>query len=126
MSHPAPTITVALVEDHVMLRDQLTALLSEAGVHVVATAGTIRDGHRAIVEGRPLIAVIDNQLPDGSGIDLCKSIAEEFPEVRVVIHSGVLTAEEERAAYDAGALAVVPKSIRGTELLEAVQRVGAG
>lgn len=112
--------TICLVEDHALLRDQLVGLLTDAGHRVVAAVGTKAEGLAAVTEHRPKLAVIDHRLPDGLGLDLCRSLKVRLPEVRVVLHSGTIDEALVRAGLAAGAVAVVAKSIRGTALLEAV------
>ena len=117
----AAAITVVLVEDHAVLAKLLTALMTDAGIHVLATAATRREGHHAVTTHRPHLAVIDNELPDGSGIDLCRSLSAEAPDVALLLHTGYTSALETRAAMDAGASAVVLKTPRGDTLLQAIQ-----
>ncbi|HEY2194820.1 MAG TPA: response regulator transcription factor [Actinomycetospora sp.] len=112
---------VVLVEDHPAVREQLTALLRAAGLDVVAVAGDLRGGHDAVRTARPEVAVVDNRLPDGRGIDLCALLAREAPEVALIVHSGAVTDAETERALALGVAAVVPKSLRGSELLAAVR-----
>ena len=121
---PREAVTVVLVEDHALLAELLTALLSDAGIQVVATAATQRDGHLAVTTHRPHLAVIDNELPDGSGIELCRSLRVEAPEVTLLLHTGATSARETAEARDAGAAEVVLKSLRGESLLAAIQAHG--
>jgi two-component system response regulator DevR len=114
-------ITVVLVEDHAILAKLLTQLLTDAGIQVLATAGTRHDGHHLVTTHRPHLAVIDNELPDGSGIDLCRSLSAQVPEVALLLHTGYTNTLDTRAAMDAGAAAVVLKSPRGDGLLQAIR-----
>jgi response regulator of citrate/malate metabolism len=38
--------------------------------------------------------VIDNHLPDGTGIDLCRTLTAQTPSVRLLIHSGTISDAE--------------------------------
>jgi two-component system response regulator DevR len=120
------TISVVLVEDHAMLAELLTILLTDAGIRVLASVGTRRSGHEAVALHRPHLAIIDNELPDGSGIDLCRSLTAEVPEVALLLHTGYTSTQETQAAMDAGAAAVVLKSPRGDGLLRAIQMHAPG
>ncbi len=117
------TITAVLVEDDPAAREGLTRLLTAAGVQVLAAAATVAEGHRTIAELRPDVAVIDSHLPDGLGVNLCHTITAQTPSVAVVIHSGLVTGRDEREARRVGAAAVVAKTIRGDELLDAIRTV---
>jgi DNA-binding NarL/FixJ family response regulator len=75
---------------------------------------------------RPDVMVLDARLPDGSGIDVCRDVRAIDP----TIHGLILTSYEDDealfAAIMAGAAGYVLKQIRGTDLVDAVRRVGAG
>jgi two-component system, OmpR family, response regulator len=53
--------------------------------------------------------VIDRQLPDGDGLELCRSVRRHAPGTRVLVYSGSAHPEEHKAAFDAGADACVNK-----------------
>jgi DNA-binding NarL/FixJ family response regulator len=117
----AAAVTVCLVEDHAQVRRQLCDLLTGAGMDVVAAVGTFREGKVAITDHLPDVAVIDNRLPDGSGIDLCRTLSHSTPQVTLLLHTGTLTSQVALEALQAGAVAVIPKSIRSDSLLEAIR-----
>jgi len=117
---------IVLIEDHPLLRDGLVQLLTDAGFQVAASAGTCEDGHAAVTAQRPHLAVIDNNLPDGSGIELCRRLSLDAPTTGVIIHSGALSSREHAAALAAGARAVVAKSITGRVLIEAIHDLMRG
>jgi two-component system response regulator DevR len=123
--HPGDRIKVIVVEDHALLRRLLAELLTDAGMDVVATSGTQREALEATLALRPDAVVLDHRLPDGSGIDLCRILVDQLPQLAVIIHSGTLDSIEAHQALDVGAAAVIPKDIRGDELLAAI-RVHAG
>ena len=99
--------------------------MRDAGIEVLAAVDGITRGYAAVVEKTPDVVVLDNQLPDGSGTDLCRRLTEEVPGPRVIMHVGAMTAAEERAALEAGAWAVVRKSVRVDALIHAVLQLAA-
>ena len=117
----AAAVTVCLVEDHAQVRRRLCDLLTRAGMDVVAAVGTFREGEVAITDHLPDVAVIDNRLPDGSGIDLCRTLSHSTPQVALLLHSGTVTSQVALDALQAGAIAVIPKTIRSDDLLEAIR-----
>jgi DNA-binding NarL/FixJ family response regulator len=125
-AHPgtAPRVRVVLVDDHEGLRTQLASLLTASGLDVVGTAGTVREGLEAVTAFHPDVAVVDNQLPDGRGIDLCQRLRMTVPDVALLLHSGVVTDDDHLLAFEAGVAAVIPKSISARPLLEAIRRYG--
>jgi DNA-binding NarL/FixJ family response regulator len=119
-TRPAP-LTVVLVEDHDLVREQLAGLLGQAGIDVLATAATIQDGYETVLAHRPDVAVLDNQLPDGLGVDLCRRLTSQVPDLSVVMHSGAMTSADRLEALDAGATAVIAKSVRVDALVQAIR-----
>jgi DNA-binding NarL/FixJ family response regulator len=119
------TVTVCLVEDYPPLRDLLCDLLVESGAYVLSAVGTVRAGEESISYHRPDVAVIDNRLPDGRGVDLIRTLAHTAPGSVLLLHSGTATNEDAREALHAGAAGIILKSIRGHSLIDAIQ-VSAG
>lgn len=120
---PADVVTVCLVEDHEALRHALATLIARRGDRVVASVGTVAAGLDAVLMLRPTVAVVDNQLPDGRGVDLCRTLAGVAPDVALVLHSGTVSPELEDEARAIGVTAVVTKSVRGAELLAALDEL---
>jgi two-component system response regulator DevR len=119
----SPDVTVCLVEDHAMLREQLCELLADSGIEVLAAVGTMREGEAAVITHRPDVAVIDNRLPDGRGIDLVRTLALADLPVTLLLHSATATTADVREALQAGAAAVIVKTIAGDNLLAAIRRL---
>ena len=53
--------------------------------------------------------VIDRQLPDGDGLELCRSVRRHVTGARVLVYSGSALPEDHKEAFDAGANACVNK-----------------
>jgi DNA-binding NarL/FixJ family response regulator len=115
-------ISVVIVDDHPLVREGLTHRLSQLGdVDVVATAGSVADGVLTIAEHGPDVAVVDLQLPDGSGLDVCRRTRDLSPATRSILHTGA--GVDALVAADAGASAVVLKSLVSDELIATIRRL---
>ena len=109
------------MEDHAPLRVLLATMLRTEGIDVVADAGTVTDGLAAIRGSRPDVAVIDNTLPDGRGVELCRQLRIDLPDLPLVIHTAFATRELLDEAQAAGVSNVVAKSPRLGPLLAAIR-----
>jgi two-component system response regulator DevR len=122
---PSP-IRVFLLDDHEIVRRGIADLLeAEGDISVVGEAGTAAEALRRIPAAQPHVAVLDARLPDGSGIDVCRDIRSEMPEVRCLI----LTSYDDDAIFAAvmaGASGYLLKEIRGTSLIDAIRQIAAG
>ncbi|MCU1584973.1 MAG: DNA-binding response regulator [Microbacteriaceae bacterium] len=120
-------IRVFLVDDHEIVRRGIADLVNaENDLEVVGEAATARAARGRIAATRPNVAVLDVQLPDGSGVDLCRDIRSSDSEVKCLM----LTAyDDDAASYAsvlAGASGYVLKDIRGQGLVDGIRRVAAG
>lgn len=120
-------LRVMLVDDHEVVRQGLRSLLeAEDDIEVVGEAGS---GNSAIEFARihnPGVVVMDVRMPDGSGVEACRSIRDENPETQVIMLTSFSDDEALFNSIMAGAAGFVLKQIRGRDLVDAIRKVGAG
>lgn len=120
-------ITVAIVEDHTLVREGTRRILEgESDLRVVVEAERAEDALALCRRFQPDVALIDLRLPDGSGIRLVTRIVEECASTRAVILSAFDDEEYVVAALEAGAAGYLVKNIPSRDLVEAVRRAHAG
>ncbi|GAB2445103.1 response regulator transcription factor [Nocardioides hungaricus] len=120
-------IRVYLLDDHEVVRQGLRSLLESAGdIEVVGEAGTAAEAASRVPALRPDVAVLDARLPDGSGIEVCRTVRAVDPSIRGLILTSYDDDEALFAAIMAGASGYVLKEIRGNDLVEAIRQVAAG
>ena len=120
-------IRVFLLDDHEIVRRGLADLVSiEDDLEVVGEAGTAAEALLRIPAVRPDVAVLDVRLPDGSGVEVCREIRSQMPEVHCLMLTSYADDEALFNAIMAGASGYVLKEIRGIDLVNAIRRVAAG
>ena len=78
---PVP-VRVFLLDDHEVVRRGVRELLEEADIEVVGEAATAEEALRPHPGARtPDVAVLDVRLPDGNGVEVCREIRSEDPEI---------------------------------------------
>lgn len=97
---------ILLIEDDAEVCDVLTFLLGKEGYEVRPVLSL---GEAMSQRERFDLYVIDRQLPDGDGLELCRALKRQAPSTRVVIYSGSALPEDHKAASAAGADAYVNK-----------------
>lgn len=122
-----PEIRVMLVDDHEVVRQGLKSLLERREhLQVVAEAGTVAEAVAQAAAARPDVIVMDVRLPDGTGIEACREIRAEHPEIRVLMLTSYADDEAVYASIVAGAAGYLLKQTRGRELVSAIEAVARG
>lgn len=125
-SVPGP-IRLVLVDDHAVVRDGLSAILSsQEDMTVVACASTAREGMECIHKHNPNVVLMDLRLPQMDGLSAVALIHEKFPTVKVLMLSSADGDKAIASCLAAGAMGYVGKSAPATELLEAIRSVNRG
>ncbi|HEY8093346.1 MAG TPA: response regulator transcription factor [Acidimicrobiales bacterium] len=96
---PGETVRVLIVDDHPMFRMGLASALAEMdGIELVGEAERAGDVLALVEAARPDVVLLDVRLPDGSGLEVNRALAEHHPDVKVILltmsedHETVLTA----------------------------------
>jgi DNA-binding NarL/FixJ family response regulator len=120
-------ITVLLVDDHVVVRQGLRALLeAEADIEIV---GEAQDGRQAITmakEKSPELVVMDVAMPTLNGVESVRQILRSCPRTRVVALSSYTNEECVEQMLKAGAAGYLTKQTASTELSRAIREVRCG
>jgi DNA-binding NarL/FixJ family response regulator len=120
-------IRVAIVDDHRLVRDALSDLLSaEPDIEVVASVGDGAAAVRATGETRPDVLLLDIALPDANGLDLIDRIRKGSPTTGVLVLSMHSEPEYAAAARERGARGLIAKSAPVEQLIEAIHTVADG
>jgi two-component system, NarL family, response regulator DevR len=120
-------VRVFLVDDHEVVRRGIIDLLeSDPELEVVGEAGSVAEATARIPAAQPDVAVLDVRLPDGNGIELCRDLLSDLPELRCLMLTSYTSDEAMLDAILAGASGYVVKDIKGMELAQAIKDVGAG
>ena len=118
---------VFLLDDHEVVRRGVRELReAEDDLEVVGEAGTAAEALARIPSTRPDVAVLDVRLPDGDGVEVCRDIRSEHPEVACVMLTSFADDDAVYAAIMAGAAGYLLKQVRGTDLVDGIRRVGRG
>jgi two-component system, NarL family, response regulator DevR len=119
-------IRLLLVDDHEIVRRGLKELLEASeDLSVTAEAGNVAEAE-AVDLDLVDVAVLDVRLPDGSGVDLCRSLRDVRPDLACLMLTSFADAEALNASVLAGARGYVLKNVRGDDLVTAIRRVANG
>lgn len=120
-------IKVFIVDDHYMVIEGIRSLLqNEKNIEWIGHAMNAASCLAFLKQQQPDVILMDINLPDKSGIELCKEVKEKFPSVFIV---GLSTFNQQsfiQKMMDNGASGYVLKNATQDELLEAITAVAKG
>ncbi len=120
---------IILADDHTLIRETLSIYLDRLATEVtVFQASTFDEAFRRIVDGErlPDLVILDLMMPGMRDYEGLIRLRETYPEVPVVILSAIVEVHQARRSLELGARGYIPKTIRGPELIDALQSVLKG
>src|SRR6202167_1157547 len=118
MNEPDPI--VFLVDDDESVRDAVKRLIASVGLRV-ETFGSTGEFLASKRPEAPACLVLDVRLPDASGLELQRDLAEAGSQIPIIFITGHADVPMTVRAMKAGAVEFLTKPFRGQELLDAVQ-----
>lgn len=120
-------INIILADDHQIVRDGIKSMLSgDFEIAIVAEAADGEQLFSILKSSVPDIVLLDISMPGMSGIEICRIIHENNPEIKVIILSMYSDEEFVLQALRAGAFGYLPKNISRDELTKAIKLVFSG
>jgi two-component system, NarL family, invasion response regulator UvrY len=122
------TVKLIVVDDHAIVRRGIVQVLSEhPDVQIVGEASDYA-GLRSELKkhGEPDVLVMDVGLPGKNGIEILKSLREQYPRLKVLMVSMYPEDQYAVRAFRAGAFGYLNKASAPDKLLEALTQVIAG
>ena len=127
MSNTPPQIRIMIIDDHAVIRAGLRMLIEQdQTMSVVAQAGNRAEALLLAEKEQPDIILFDLMLGDEDGLEFLPALCDISPLSRVLVLTGVQTAESHRIAIRRGAMGIVLKQQAADLLLKAIRKVYAG
>lgn len=126
-SSAARPIRVLVVDDHAVVRAGLRALLERhPDLTVTGEAQNVAEAVETALRLNPDVVIMDVRMPDGSGVEACREIRAQRPDIRVVMLTSYADEEAIVHAVMAGAAGYLLKDARPDTLVEAIHVAYAG
>ena len=120
-------IRVLIVDDHVIVRKGIKALLNE--IDDIEVIGEASDGKEAIAQAEKLtpdVILMDLVMPEIDGIQATARIAEKQPEIHILALTSYTSDDMVFPAIKAGALGYLLKDSDPKDLVRAIKQVYRG
>ncbi len=117
-------ITVALIDDHLIVRSGFAQLLGlEPDLQVVAEFGSGREALAGLPGRGVQVCICDISMPDISGLELLSQLPKGMATIMLSVHDSPALVEQ---ALNAGARGFLSKRCSPDELIAAVHTVATG
>jgi DNA-binding NarL/FixJ family response regulator len=122
----APSITLAMADDHPIVLDGLEYLFRrETGFEIVARCENAEEAVRAVAEKKPDILLLDIRMPGKDGVWVLEQISGGYSTQVILLTAGAEAAQIAKA-LKLGARGVVLKQRTTRDLLACIREVRAG
>lgn len=121
-------IKIIVIDDHVLLRDMITDTLnSENDFEVVGVSDDAKNALDLCADLKPNILLMDVCTANNSnGISYAKLVKEKYPDVKIIIMTGVLDINFIKESKNAGIESFIYKSISKPSLIATVRNTADG
>jgi len=120
-SRQAP-LKVFIVDDSVLIRDRVAAMLEASAISVVGRAATPQDAIDGILAASPDVVVLDVQLEGGSGLQVLRAVRQAAPDIAFVVFSSNSGPAYRKRYFGEGAEAFLDKSTEFDQLVQTVAK----
>lgn len=121
------TVRVLICDHHEVMREGLRTLIGkQRGLSVVGEAASVKEAVEAAARARPDVVIMEVRLPDGSGIEACRTIREARPATGVIMLTSYADDDALFASILAGAAGYLLKDARSQTVVDAISAVAQG
>lgn len=120
-------IKIILTDDHQVVRDGLKAMLSGVqDIQIIAQAASGEELFEILLKNKADVLILDIELPDISGLEICSRVAVSYPDLKILILSMYTGEDFIFKALAEGARGYLPKNTTRDELVQAIRSIAKG
>ncbi|HXZ04261.1 MAG TPA: response regulator transcription factor [Ktedonobacteraceae bacterium] len=120
-------IRLLVIDDHEMVREGLKAMLTtEPDFDIIGDAANAEQAYELIHRLRPDVILLDVRLPGVSGIEICRTVTERYPDIAVIILTTFTDESLVSQCIQAGARGYIVKDIERFDLKRSIRAVARG
>lgn len=112
--------TILVIDDDA---DILKVLKANLELHYfnVLTAGSWTEGQKTVSTNKPALLILDLMLPDGDGVDICRSLRAQYPSLPIILLTAKDTISDKVIGLESGADDYVVKPFETLELIARIK-----
>lgn len=118
---------ILIVDDHPLIAKSLESIISDSKVgEVCGIATNVKQALDLIATSHFDVILLDINLPDGSGLDVCKTISVKYPQLKILALTSFSELSIIRKMLDYGAHGYILKNSMPEEVIEGIETVLKG
>jgi two-component system, NarL family, response regulator DevR len=120
-------VRIFIVDDHVLVRRGIRSILEQdPHFQILGEAATGSEALNRIRNLKPDLVLLDLQLPDMNGLEVCGQISKAYPHIIILILSAFIDHERVEAGLRAGARGYLLKDAENLNLPEQLMTACSG
>lgn len=120
-------IHILIIDDHPSLASGLASLLEQdPSIHVVGFAENGEEGVYLTEKLHPSVILLDLNMPDETGIQVCSRLKEGHPNIHIIIHTGYDYVPYFNQLLESGASGMLGKSAAPEDIIAMIHAVLRG
>src|SRR6266540_693869 len=117
------SLTKALIiDDDIDMCFLLNRILSEKNIESLYV-NTLKEAKTLFETFQPLLIFLDNNLPDGFGLEFIPVVKEKFPKVQIIMITGHDVDLTRRNAIENGIMFFIPKPFKSDEIHHVISSI---
>jgi two-component system, OmpR family, response regulator len=108
-------LNALIIDDELDICVLVSAILKQLGIKA-SFAVTLNDGKKRLKEKSYQILFLDNNLPDGSGLEQIRQINSSYPDMKIIMISAYDADKERETAKHNGAIDFIGKPLSGSAI----------
>ena len=121
------TISLGIIDDHAVVLDGLKTMLGTySHLSVDYTTQHGKDLLEHLETSRPDVLLMDIQMPEINGIDLCRQVMRSHPDIRIIAFSSFDDSTYVKQIFRSGAKGYLLKNSDKQTILKAIETVMEG
>src|SRR6187399_682623 len=120
-------IPVAIVDDHEVVINGLKAMFANFNeIEVVFTTTQASTLFDYLEKQQPAVILLDIQMPEISGIDICKQVHRQYPQIKIIAFSSFDDSHYIKQVIRSGASGYLLKNADQQTIVTAIKQVIRG
>lgn len=120
-------IKLAITDDHLLVISGLKAMLAPyPHIRVVYESNTPTSLMEALPAAQPDVLLLDIQMPDIDGLELCKQVRKTYPGIKIIALTNFMESHYIKQMLRNGASGYLLKNTDQDTLIAAIEKVHAG